>query len=188
VLGVLARTETELTMRTVAHLANVSATRAATVLNQLMRLGMVTRREAGSAALVSLVRDNEAAQAVLFLAGLRESALEHIGALAHEIHPTPTSLVVFGSFALGRAEQESDIDVLVVRPAEMAADDDAWTDSLGTWQDAARRVVGNPLNLIEVGAEEMASLQSRPGSVWQDVARDGILLVGMPVAELSSVP
>ena len=40
VLAVLARTETELTMRTVAELAGASANRATTVLNRLVHLGI----------------------------------------------------------------------------------------------------------------------------------------------------
>jgi len=136
---VLARTETELTMRTVADLAGVSPNRAATVLNHLVSLGMAARREVGTASLFCLVRDNEAAQAVLALAGLRKSAMQRIGALAHQIQPPPASLMVFGSLARGRATPDSGLDVVVVRRARVAADDDHWTDSVGAWQDAARR-------------------------------------------------
>jgi len=48
VLSVLARTDTELTMRSVAQLAGVSVNRAVSVLNHLIALGLVERREAGS--------------------------------------------------------------------------------------------------------------------------------------------
>jgi len=40
------------------------------------------------------------------------------------------------------------------------------------------------VNLVEVAAAEMPSLRSRPESVWQDGARDGIVLVGSPIAAL----
>src|SRR5664280_2454877 len=65
VLTVLARTEAELTMRAVAELAGVSANQATVVLNRLVHLGLVERRDVGSAGLVRLIRDNEAARAVL---------------------------------------------------------------------------------------------------------------------------
>src|SRR5260221_1903790 len=78
VLGVLARSDAELTMRTVGKLAGVSSNRAAAVLNHLVSLGLVERREAGSAALVRLARDNEAARAVLALAGLRETVIRQL--------------------------------------------------------------------------------------------------------------
>ncbi|MHB1913167.1 MAG: MarR family transcriptional regulator, partial [Acidimicrobiales bacterium] len=50
VLGVLARGGTELTMRTVAELAGVSVQQASVVLGRLVALGLVHRRDAGSAA------------------------------------------------------------------------------------------------------------------------------------------
>jgi hypothetical protein len=59
VLGVLARADGELTMRSVAERAGISVNRAVSVLNQLIALGL--RR---SAALVRLDRDNEAANIV----------------------------------------------------------------------------------------------------------------------------
>ena len=71
VLTVLARTEAELTMRSVAELAGVSANRATVVLNRLVRLGIVERRDVGASALVRLVRENEAARSVLSLVDLR---------------------------------------------------------------------------------------------------------------------
>ncbi|MHB8594958.1 MAG: nucleotidyltransferase domain-containing protein, partial [Acidimicrobiales bacterium] len=116
VLAVLARTESELTMRTVAELAGVSANRATTVLNHLVHLGLVERREAGSAALVRLVRDNEAARAVLTLANLQREVLGRLAAEAKKIKPSPMCLVVFGSFVRGEAHEDSDIDVLAVLP------------------------------------------------------------------------
>src|ERR1035437_8975786 len=62
VLGVLARTESQLTMRTVARLARVGVNRAAVVRNALVSLGVVERRAAGSALLVQLGRADEASR------------------------------------------------------------------------------------------------------------------------------
>jgi DNA-binding IclR family transcriptional regulator len=58
VLTVLAGTGAELTMREVAELADVSANRAIVVLNRLVHLGLVARRDVGSAGLVRLMKDN----------------------------------------------------------------------------------------------------------------------------------
>ena len=49
VLGVLARTDSEMTMRRVAQLAGISPNRAVAVLRRLVSLGVVERREAGAA-------------------------------------------------------------------------------------------------------------------------------------------
>lgn len=61
-----------------------------------------------------LIRDNEAARAVLTLADLQRGVSARLAGEARKIRPTPTCLVVFGSFARGEAHENSDIDVLVV--------------------------------------------------------------------------
>src|SRR5438105_526853 len=177
-LGVLARTETELTMRSAAELAGVGANQAAVVLNRLVSLGLVERREAGRAALVALTRDNDAARAVVALASLMESTLERLRREAETIRPTPYSLVIFGSFAAGTARAASDLDVLAVRPPGVPEGDPGWVTTLGRWGDRATRITGNPVNLVEVAAEEVPALLRRPGSVWESIARNHLLLLG----------
>ncbi|MDE3202975.1 MAG: MarR family transcriptional regulator [Acidobacteriota bacterium] len=179
VLGVLARAGTDLTMRRVADLAGVSPQQASVVIGKLVELGVVERRDVPPASLVRLAAENLAAQAVLSLADLRQAALERLGELALDIRPAPVSLMVFGSFARGEADAESDLDVLAVRCRGLARDDDEWTDSLWSWTAAATRAVGNPVNVMEAGEEEISGLLRRPGpTVWTEIVRDGIVLVG----------
>lgn len=179
VLGVLARAGTDLTMRRVADLAGVSPQQASVVIGKLVELGVVERRDVPPASLVRLAAENLAAQAVLSLADLRQAALERLGELALDIRPAPVSLMVFGSFARGEADAESDLDVLAVRRRGLARDDDEWTDSLWSWTAAATRAVGNPVNVMEAAEEEISGLLRRPGpTVWTEIVRDGIVLVG----------
>lgn len=186
VLGVLARNQTELSMRAVARLAGVSPQQSSVVLGHLIDLGIVERRDVPPVALVRLSQDNLAAQTVAALAHLRQSVLDRLADLAASICPAPASLTIFGSFARGQAGSGSDVDVLAVRPAGLAHDDDGWTDSLGAWADRARRIVGNPINLVEVSAEEVPELLRRPApSLWSEIATDGVLLLGAPVDTLS---
>ena len=185
VLGVLARNHTELSMRAVARLARVSPQQASVVLGHLIDLGLVERRDVPPVALVRLSPDNLAAQTVAALADLRQTALDRLTDLAASISPAPASLVVFGSFARGQASSGSDIDVLAVRPAGLSSNDDGWTDSLGAWADRARRIVGNPVNLLEISAEELPELLGRPApSLWSEIATEGVLLLGAPVDTL----
>jgi predicted nucleotidyltransferase len=186
VLGVLARTETELTMRTVAELAGVSINRATVVLNGLVSLGLVERRDVGSAALVTLARDNEAARAVVALAGLREAVLRQLQLETTTIDPDPASLVIFGSFATGEARVGSDVDVLAVRPAGVRGDDQQWVDSLGRWVDRAARIVGNPVNLLQASLDDIPELMRHRGSVWEEAARHGVLLAGAELPEIGT--
>ncbi len=182
VLGVLARNDAELSMRAVARLAGVSPQQSSVVLGHLVDLGIVERRDVPPVALVRLSPDNLAAQTVAALANLRQTALDRLADLATSIRPAPASLIVFGSFARGQAGAASDLDILVVRPAGVSGDDDGWTGSLGAWSDRARRVVGNPVNMIEVSAAELPELLGRPApSLWSEIVTDGVLLHGAPI-------
>ena len=178
VLTVLARTEAELTMRSVAELAGVSANQATVVLNRLVRLGIVERRDVGAAALVRLVRENEAARSVLSLVDLRQGVLARLAGEARKIRPAPACLVVFGSFARGDAHENSDIDVLAVPPSEAQVDHGRWTAALGQWSDRATRIAGNPVNLLEATMDELPKLVRREREPWRTIVEEGVVLVG----------
>lgn len=89
VLGVLSRTSTELTMRTVAQLAGVSAQHASVVTGRLVDLGIGERRDVPPASLLRLAPDNLAAQAVASVANLRSATLKlsnHTAAVGNAVH------------------------------------------------------------------------------------------------------
>jgi predicted nucleotidyltransferase len=177
VLGVLARTHAELPIRRVAQLGGVSRDRASIEIRRLVGLGVVSRREVAGASLVKLERTNAAALALLALADARSTAISRLSELAKSIKPAPASLVVFGSFARGTDDAESDLDVLVVRSDDAEPDDPSWLDSFGNWQDLARVVVGNPVNVIETSRHELGAL-ARTRSLWRTIVDDAITLAG----------
>lgn len=185
VLTVLARTEAELTMRSVAELAGVSANQATVVLNRLVRLGLVERRDVGAAALVRLVRENEAARSVLALVDLRDGVLARLAGEARTIRPVPICLAVFGSFARGEAHENSDVDVLVVPPPAALADTGQWTEALGHWADRAARIAGNPVNLLEATVEELPRLVRRERAPWRTIRAEAVVLIGAFPLELN---
>jgi predicted nucleotidyltransferase len=185
VLRVLAHAAVPLTMRTVADLAGASVDRTNVVLHRLIALGLVERREAGRAAQVTLVRDNAAAQAIVALAELWTAIVDRMRADAATIDPAPASLVIFGSFARGDADEDSDIDVLAVRARGVALDDHSWTDTLRHWADRSTRLAGNTVNLLDESIEDLPRPVGRRGSVWDQAMRDGILLAGTPLVDLA---
>lgn len=168
-------------------LAGVSVNRAVSVLNELVRLGLARRRDVGRSALVSLDRENEAGRLIVALTDVRDAVLRRLRQGARGIRPAPASIVAFGSFAAGTATRDSDVDVLAVRAKDVPEDNGEWLDSLGHWVDRAARITGNPVNLLLVGESELPGLLDRRGSVWGEMAENGIVLAGSALQDLASV-
>ncbi|MGD9704140.1 MAG: nucleotidyltransferase domain-containing protein [Acidimicrobiia bacterium] len=185
VLAVLAETTAELSLRTLARLAGVSVAQASRVMPDLVELGLVERREVPPSSQFRLVRSNVAARAVIELAKSRVAVLERIGAAAAELPIPPASVIVFGSFARGEAGPQSDLDVVVVRPDDVPEDDDAWAASLGSWCDDARAIAGNPVEILQISRAEWFSRLTSDAALWRNVARDGVVVHGLSVGELS---
>jgi len=184
ILAVLAETTAKLNLRTIARLADVSPAQASRVLPELVALGLVERREAPPSALFAMVEDHVAARAVRALSRSREAVLKELATLARKVVPSPISVVVFGSFARGEAEAASDLDVLIIRPAGVGEDDEPWVSSVEAWRAAARRLAGNPVQVLELDEPEVARRLRRPTSLWADVIRDGVTVCGSPLGEL----
>lgn len=185
-LEVLGRSGGELTQRQLARLAGISPSGAGPVLDRLDELGLVERRELGGSTLVQLVRESEAAAAILALVDLHDAILGRLREQAQRLRPAPASLTLFGSFARGDARADSDLDVLAVQARETQWHDDRWVDSLAAWTRFAGRLTGNRVDLLEVDLEELPKLVERPGSVWENIAAEGIVLRGRPLDELAA--
>lgn len=184
VLAVLAETTAELNLRTIAQLAGISQAQASRLLPDLVALGVVERREVPPASLFRLIPEHVASQALLTLARSADTVLDEMGRLAGALPHAPVSVIVFGSFARREAEADSDIDVVVVRPAEDHEDDDAWSGSLEAWRRDVRRLTGNPVEVLEVSADEAATKLAGRAQVWADIRRDGRVVHGLTVDEL----
>jgi predicted nucleotidyltransferase len=184
VLAVLCRNHSEMTIRTVARLAGVSAQQCSVVVAELVRLGLVSRREAGPSSLVALDRGNEAARMVAELGDLMSRVVARLTEAAERISPPPASVTMFGSFARGEAHAESDVDVLAVRARGVEPDDGGWVDSLGEWAERARHVTGNVVNMVVLGEDEVPSLLRRRSGPWRTIGEDGVVLAGRALAEI----
>jgi predicted nucleotidyltransferase len=112
------------------------------------------------------------------------AVLEELRTLARKLDPSPISAVVFGSFARGEADAASDLDVVLVRPAGVGEDDEPWVSSTDAWRTAARRLTGNPVQVLEIGETEVARRLRRPTSLWAGLIREGVTVHGAPLEEL----
>lgn len=184
VLAVLVDTTAELNLRTIAQLAGVSQAQTSRLLPELVDLGLVERREVPPSSLFRLVPEHVASRALIALARSTDAVLDEMGRLARALRHPPISVIVFGSFARREAGTGSDIDVVIVRPTEIDEDDDEWVTSVEVWRSAVRRISGNPVQVLEVSAEEAATKLRGRSPVWTDIGRDGKVVHGLDIEAL----
>ncbi len=187
VLAVLAETTAELNLRTIARLSGVSLAQVSRVLPGLVELGLVERREAPPSSLFRLVPEHVAAGPLVALARGRDGVIEEMGSVAAVLPVVPESVIVFGSFARGEADANSDIDTVFVRPLDVDESDEAWSASIEQWRHRIHRVSGNPVEVLEVGSDEVGARLSGRRPVWRDIRREGIVVHGRALSELAEV-
>ena len=184
ILAVLVETSAELNVRTVARLSGVSSAQASRLLPNLVELGMVERREVPPSALFRFVPEHVAARLVVALRDARGTVVEELAGAAQRLRPPPVSVVLFGSFARREAGRDSDLDVLVVRPASLPEDDPAWRSGVDGWRAVARRLTGNRVDVLEVPEAEVGRRLRSRHPLWGDIRSDGVVLQGRTLAQL----
>lgn len=184
VLTVLAHAGEELTAGMVAtRCQRGSEAGIRNVLARLAAQGIVSTKTAGNAVLYALNRDHVGAASVAALADLRLVLWRQLGeAIAN--WPLPAvSACVFGSAARGDGDEASDLDVLVVRPDDVAVDHEVWAEQLSTLSRAGTRWSGNAVQLTEFSEAELRDAVFRREPLITELGRDAIDLAGRPIRE-----
>jgi predicted nucleotidyltransferase len=181
VLEVLARADQEYTGRKVTSLVARGSERGVRdALDRLATQGIVISTRAGQAKLYRLNRDHLAAPAVQTLANLRASLLERLRATVDSWDRQPVAGVLFGSVARREASEDSDLDLLIIRPADCQADNPKWERQLMDLQAAVTAWTGNDARVLEYGADELDSSDHAPDPVIVEAIRDGVAFHGSP--------
>ena len=124
VLEVLAQTESGLGVSQIARLAGRGTRQGlAPILDRLVEHGVVLADPAVRGYLYRLNRDHVLAESVLGAARARITIVARLTEAVQALTPRPVHVSVFGSFARREAGPGSDIDVLVVLPADAVADE-----------------------------------------------------------------
>jgi predicted nucleotidyltransferase len=180
VLAVLARASEALTGRTVAALTDppVSPSQTATILTQLATSGLVTTMRAGTAVLYSLNREHLAAPAVEHLATLREKLWDRIVEQVNTWAHRPDALVVFGSMARGDGSSESDIDILLIRPADVPVSDGRWHNDLTVFASKITTWTGNSVDLLDYTRADLMAMAVAREALLDNIRDDGRFLIG----------
>jgi DNA-binding transcriptional ArsR family regulator len=185
VLAVLAGTTAPLTGRQIARLASRGTSPSVSAaLDRLVEHGLVHRQVAGRAYLHTLNRDHVAAPVVEALAGLRAELLRRLRDALADWDPAPVHASMFGSTARADGDTSSDIDLLVIRPGGVDAEDDRWRDQVHTLAESVHAWTGNHAGISELAEADLAELRRRSPPVLWDIRSDGIDLAGVPVRSL----
>lgn len=185
VLRVLARTTGVLTGREVAALTGRrSHSGVLDALHRLTEHGLVTRVELNRAYLFTLNREHLAAPAVEVLMGMRTELLRRLRDALDAWEIAPTHVSIFGSAARGDGNTGSDIDLLVIRPGDVADDNATWRAQLADLKDQIQRWTGNHAQIVELTDEEIIRLGKEERPIVAALRSDAVVLHGSEIATL----
>lgn len=178
VLAVLARTSQPLTGRGVAGLVGDRASVAGVnvALRSLVASGLVLGEEHPPSILYRLNRRHLAAHSIEELADLRGQLLEAVREHLASWSIAPWGAWLFGSMARGEGSADSDIDIVLVRPDHVAADDSRWLSQIDFFVDDVKAWTGNPCRVVEYSATEFDDLLTGPERLPTDLRTDGLAL------------
>lgn len=150
------------------------------VRNSLRRLagqGIVSAERVGNAYQYRLNRDHLAAGPILALAQLATTLRDRISAEVISWDPAPIYGAVFGSAARGDMTTDSDIDLFLVRPNEVAETTAVWGIQVMELERQVTAWTGNDTRVLEFDESEIrANAQSEP--VLADIVAHGLTVAG----------
>lgn len=178
ILSLLSRAERSYSGREVQRRVGASQDAVRLALRRLETHGIVSSEPGGGRAILHhLNRDHLAAPWILGIASLRLELIERLRSEIGQWKTQPVAAVLFGSAARNEANEASDLDLLIIRRAEVDPDHNSWQEQLASLADKASRWTGNDARILEYGAVELPHLVGHE-SVLQDAADEGIDLAG----------
>ncbi len=152
VLHVLAATTAECTAAEIhRRLGHGSDEGVRKVLARLVRQGVVLVATPARYPLYRLNRDHVAVPHIEALTRVRDEIVERIRQEVAGWRVEPLHAGLFGSFARGAANADSDIDVLLVRPEPSAEfDEDVWLSQLDGLDRGIRAWTGNAAQIVDL--------------------------------------
>jgi predicted nucleotidyltransferase len=175
IVTVLARTGQPLTGRTIATLTGtVSQSTTSRLLIELGRSGLVMKVPGG----YEINRDHLAYRAVAALLGSRDELQRRVAQDVAAWETPPLSVVLFGSAARQQETIDSDIDLLVVRPAAAPFDDPHWAAHVANLAERVGRWCGSPCEVLEYSRDELVELKRADDPLIASLLQDGITFAG----------
>ncbi len=174
------------TGRALARAAGVESKRAAEALVDLVGAGLVDRRRAGRAFLYSINRNNYAVGEILLPAFTNERDwLERLGDEIRRSVPGIVSVILYGSWSTGKAQPQSDVDLLLVTSPKVSKDRALQLQERA--DDIRARMserYGRPISLLIVGPDDLRRRLRKRDRFIREILAGGRALAGSSLAEV----
>jgi len=148
------------------------------VLKRLSDQGIVLAERAGNAWLYQLNRQHLAALAIIAIARLDQTLMQRISDEVRLWVEPPKYVALFGSAAKGMMRPDSDIDLFVVRPADIHLEHPVWEQQVTSLEASVTCWTGNDTRVLEFGESEVQSGLATRMVVLLEIADEGIPLFG----------
>lgn len=184
VLIVLAGSSVPRSGREIARRAGRSKTGVQHVLERLVDHGIVERLATGNAQLYSLNRDHLLAGAVEQMANAHTELIRRLHNTIGSWETPAVHVSMFGSAARGDGDTHSDIDMLIVRPANLDPESEQWRAQIDLLAEDVRRCTGNNAGIVEISDADLPRLVGEQRPILAELRSDAIDIAGKPTKTL----
>lgn len=185
VLLVLAAAEEGLSGRQIHKLAGSgSVAGVRLVLQRLAATGLVHGDDFGNSLLYRLNRKHLLAPVVEQLANVRGTLIAHLAAEISTWHIPPVHASVYGAVARGNGDQESEVDLLLIRPDHHDADDTLWSAQVTHLMQSVVDLTGNAAHVFELSQSELTGHLAAEAHILNDWTHQNLHLAGAPLKSL----
>jgi predicted nucleotidyltransferase len=119
------------------------------------------------------------------LAGLRALLVDRLRTETGRWELPALHVSLFGSVASDGGDAESDVDLLVVRASGVSPEEMVWRTQIEALSESVFDWTGNHAGLTEVDSSDLERARDAGRSAWSSVMREGILLAGSSLRELT---
>ena len=155
------------------------------VLNRLEEQGILLADRRSHATYYVANRDHLAWPSIEAIVRLRDELTARLTAEIDGWAVAPLHASIFGSTARGDADVDSDVDLLLVRPEDLAPNTlEDWEEQLASVRDAVRRWTGNPCQTFVATPSRLAEHVRAKDPLVRGWLHDDVLLAGESIVGL----
>jgi len=188
ILRFLVKSQAQLNGREIAKNVGLSHVKAHTALKDLTKHGVVNMRSVGSSLVYWLNEEHFLVKEIIRPAFEKEEEVfKHVAQIVLKaiIPPRPFSIILFGSFAKGNAEADSDIDIVIVYPH--SKNKSLLSKELSEAEKKVISLFGNHLSCVPLAIDGFQRKLKAKDKFINEIVRTGKVIYGKNISELTSL-